>query len=55
MINIQEYLDNFGNLHMCKSCHYVLFAGNKNDRVLVDKCINNPPVGTKFSLCMRCA
>ncbi len=51
----EDVTDENGILHMCKKCHFVLFAGDKKDRVLVSKFYNEPPKDVNFVVCHECS
>ena len=54
MIDIQEYLDEDGVLHMCKVCRFVHIAGDPSNKIMITNLYSNPPDNTNFVVCPEC-
>ncbi len=51
---IENIKDENGVLHVCKNCNFVLYAGNKKDRILVSKIYRVPPKSANLVVCDDC-
>ena len=54
MIDLQEYLDEDGVLHMCKICRFVYIAGDPTNKIMVTNIFSDPPEDTNFVVCPEC-
>jgi hypothetical protein len=53
--HILKYLDENGVLHMCKTCRFVLIAGDVSKKIMVVNFYSDPPDDTNFIVCPECS